>query len=65
VVGAAAAQLLVDLCDLALEIVDQLKARVDAATPWLRYFQAIEQLTAGYPKRSVTGQGCPKRIVVE
>jgi hypothetical protein len=51
VLAAAAAQLLVDMCDLALEMVDQLEARVDAATLWLRHLQAIEQLTAGYPEQ--------------
>src|SRR3954453_716440 len=46
-VGAAEAQLLVDLIDLGVEVADQLKAGVDGPAPRLRDRDPIEQLTAG------------------
>src|SRR5208283_1396838 len=51
VIGSRSAQLAVDLIDLALEIPDRLKARVDGAAPGLRDVQALEQFAAGYPEQ--------------
>jgi hypothetical protein len=50
-IGATPAQLAVDLGDLALEVIDQLKTGVDGAAPGLRDLQAVKQLTAGDPEQ--------------
>jgi hypothetical protein len=46
-VGARGPQLLVDGVDLAVEVVDQMRAGVDGAAPRLRDVEAVQQLAAG------------------
>ena len=46
-VGARGPQLLVDRVDLAVEVIDEMQARVDGAAPRLRDVEAVQQLTAG------------------
>jgi hypothetical protein len=50
--------------DLQLEVVDQPEADVDAAPPRVGDLKAVEQLAAGQPDKSETGQGCSKVISV-
>ena len=44
--GARGLQIAVDLIDLALEVVDQVKARVDALAPRIGNLETVEQLPA-------------------
>ena len=50
-VGPAAAQIVVDRRDLAVEVADQLKAGVDGPAPRLRDLQALQKLAAGDPEQ--------------
>ena len=63
-IGALALELDGQPRDLQVEVVDQRQAGVDVAAPRIGDLQAVEQLAAGVPNRSETGQGCPKAISV-
>ena len=55
----------VDLCDLALEVVDQLDRRRDVASPALRNLESGEQAAALGPEQVGDRAGLPKLIIVK